>query len=59
MADPSITDNIGYIEAEGTYGRLAAELRGHPAPDNPKTSACTALSILNALSNRTNTIVLG
>ncbi len=59
VADPSVTDNIGRIEAEGTYGRLSAELRGHPDPDNPKTSACTALSILNALHNRTNTIVLG
>ncbi len=59
VADPGITDNIGRIEAEGRFGRLSAELSGHAAPDNPKTSACTALSIVNAIFNRSNTIVLG
>ena len=59
VADPSIDDNVGRFEAEGNYGRLTVELSGHPAPDNPKTSACTALSIVNALYNRTNSIVLG
>jgi len=59
VADPAITDNVGRIEAEGRYGRLMVELSGHAAPDNPKTSACTALSIVNAIRNRSNTVVLG
>ncbi len=59
VADPAITDNIGRIEAEGRYGRLTVELSGHAAPDNPKTSACTALSVVNAIHNRSNTIMLG
>jgi aspartate dehydrogenase len=59
VADPAVTENIGRIEAEGQYGRLTVELSGHPAPDNPKTSANTALSIVNAIYNRSNTIVLG
>lgn len=59
VADPAVMDNIGRIEAEGQYGHLTVELSGHAAPDNPKTSACTALSIVNAIRNRSNTIVLG
>lgn len=59
IADPAIDDNVGRIEAIGNYGNLTVELSGHPAPDNPKTSACTALSIVQALFNRTNSIVLG
>ena len=59
VADPAVTDNIGRIEAEGRYGRLSVELSGHAAPNNPKTSACTALSIVSAIQNRSNTIILG
>ena len=59
VANPGVTDNIGRIEAEGRYGRLSAELSGHAAADNPKTSACTALSIVNAIQNRSNTVILG
>lgn len=59
VADPAITDNIGRIEAEGRYGRLTVDMSGHAAPGNPKTSACTALSIVNAIRNRSNTVVLG
>lgn len=59
VADPSVADNIGRIEAEGRFGRLTVELSGHAAPENPKTSANTALSIVNAIRNRSNTVVLG
>ena len=58
VADPAAADNIGFIEAEGLYGRLSSELSGHAAADKPKTSACTALSIVNAIRNRTNTVIL-
>lgn len=59
VADPEVEGNIGRIEAEGVYGTLTVELSGHAAPDNPKTSASTALSIVNAVCNRTNTVVIG
>ena len=59
IADPDVKENIGRIEAEGRYGRLNAELSGHAVPNNPKTSACTAFSIVNAVQNRSNTVILG
>ena len=58
VADPTITDNIARIEATGTFGRLSVELAGPPAPDNPKTSAITAHSILHAIANRHATLVI-
>lgn len=59
VADPAVSGNTGRIEAKGQFGDLTVELSGHAAPDNPKTSASTALSIVNAIRNRSNTIVLG
>ncbi|MEC9152878.1 MAG: aspartate dehydrogenase [Pseudomonadota bacterium] len=59
IADPDVKENIGRIEAEGRYGRLNAELSGHAVPNNPKTSACTAFSIVNAVQNCSNTVILG
>jgi aspartate dehydrogenase len=59
VADPAAAPyNIGRIEADGAYGRLDVETRGLPAPENPKTSATTALSIVHAILKGTAPIVL-
>lgn len=58
VADPASGDNIGRIEASGTFGDLRVEFAGRPARDNPKTSAVTAHSILHAISNRDSIIVI-
>jgi aspartate dehydrogenase len=58
VADPTREHNSGRIEAEGRFGRMDIEMRGQPAPDNPKTSAVTALSMLRAIRNRDSTIVI-
>ena len=59
VADPNTTNNSGRIHAEGRFGRLEVEMEGQPAPDNPKTSASTALSIVHAIRNLTATVVIG
>ena len=58
VADPGLKENVGRIEAEGTFGRLSLECRGPQAPDNPKTSAVTAFSIVHAIENRARTLVI-
>lgn len=51
VADPTISDNIHEIEAEGASGYITIRLQGRPSPDNPKTSALTPFSVLRGLFN--------
>ena len=58
VADPQTTINSGRIEAEGAFGQMVMEMRGKPMPDNPKTSAVTALSLIYALNKETSRFVI-
>lgn len=59
VADPAAAPhNVGRIDAEGEFGKLTVECRGLPAPDNPKTSASTALSLTHAILKDTLRIVI-
>ena len=59
IADPAVApNNVGQIEAEGDFGRMTVECCGMPAPDNPKTSATTALSLTYALLRDQRSVVL-
>lgn len=59
VADPAVApNNVGRIDASGSFGTLTVECRGLPAPDNPKTSATTALSLTYAILRGTDTIIL-
>ena len=59
VADPDVApNNVGRIDAEGEFGKLTVECRGIPAPDNPKTSATTALSLAHAILKDTRTIIM-
>lgn len=48
-ADPSLSDPLGIIDAEGALGKFRFEILAYAAPDNPKTSRLTAYSLLLAL----------
>jgi aspartate dehydrogenase len=51
IADPDIDANIHEIEAESAAGRATFRFANAPSPDNPKTSAVTALSLAASIRN--------
>ncbi len=58
VADPGAVINRGQIDAVGRFGHMTLEMRGQPMPDNPKTSAVTALSMIRAINNATARVVI-
>lgn len=52
IADPTINANMHQIHAEGTFGTMDFSIAGHGLPDNPKSSALAAMSILADLAER-------
>ncbi|MDP1616327.1 aspartate dehydrogenase [Phenylobacterium sp.] len=46
ISSRKVTDPLGVITAEGDFGRFLFEIFAVAAPDNPKTSALTAHSLL-------------
>jgi len=58
VADPGCSTNIGRIDASGKYGTLSVECQNMPAPDNPKTSANTGLSMAHELLRGSCPIVI-
>lgn len=59
IADPSVERNTHTIEAEGSFGNMTATIGNLPMPGNPKTSYLAALSVLAALKNQGNPVVIG
>ena len=51
IADSSATVNSGVLEAWGPQGHLRVEVAGRAEPDNPKSSAIVADSIVASLRN--------
>lgn len=49
VADPNATGNTHEIEVESAAGRAVLVFDNRPSPENPKTSALTALSIVCAV----------
>nr|WP_232372337.1 aspartate dehydrogenase [Acuticoccus mangrovi] len=56
VADPAATANTHRLEAEGAFGRLDACFAARPLPDNPRSSALAAMSMVRALTDRTAAI---
>jgi aspartate dehydrogenase len=58
VADPSLRENVGRVEAEGALGVLRLEYSGRAMPDNPKTSVVTAHNMVHAILNRSSAFVI-
>ena len=56
IADPDISENIHEVQATGEFGRFSFEVRGQSLPDNPKSSALAAMSVVSKLEQETRRI---
>lgn len=52
IADPKMTGNRHEIDAVGSFGRFSFTIDGKALPENPKSSALTAMSVVRAIHNR-------
>mgnify|MGYP001817114031 FL=1 len=58
IADPDITRNVHEIVAEGGFGRFEFRIEGKSLPDNPRSSAITAMSVTREILNPGSPIVI-
>lgn len=58
IADPGVTRNVHSLEVEGGFGRFQLTIENEPLAANPKTSALTVYSIVRAIRNATNPVVI-
>ncbi|MBE0412243.1 aspartate dehydrogenase [Yoonia sp.] len=57
IADPQAQGNTHEIHAVGQFGELQFQITGKGLPDNPRSSALAAMSVLSALAERQKRIV--
>jgi len=58
VADPGVTRNVHEILAEGDFGRFEFRIEGDSLPDNPRSSAITAMSVVREILNPASPIVI-
>jgi aspartate dehydrogenase len=58
IADPDAERNIHEIVAEGDFGRYEFRIEGRSLPDNPRSSAITAMSVVREILSPTSPIVI-
>ncbi len=59
IADPAADKNIHHIKLSGDFGEAELTIKNEPLPENPKTSALAALSILGTLERIQSNIKYG
>lgn len=58
IADADITENIHEIQATGDFGNFQFQIRGKSLPDNPRSSALAAMSVVSKLEQLSKPIIL-
>ncbi|MBT8101934.1 MAG: aspartate dehydrogenase [Gammaproteobacteria bacterium] len=58
IADPGVSENIHEISAEGAFGRFDFQIRGRALPDNPRSSALAAMSVVRYALSQDAAIVV-
>ena len=56
IADPNVDQNIHEVVAIGEFGQFTFEINGHALPDNPKSSALAAMSVVSRVEQETQRI---
>jgi len=56
IADPNIDENIHEVRADGEFGQFSFEIRGRSLPDNPRSSALAAMSVVSMLEQEAGNI---
>lgn len=49
IADPTVSTNIHEIHVVGSFGEFEFRISGKPLPDNPKSSALAAMSVVDTI----------
>ncbi|MGJ8622739.1 MAG: aspartate dehydrogenase [Yoonia sp.] len=52
IADPSVTENIHEVHASGDFGHFRFTIAGKGLPENPRSSALAAMSVVSELVER-------
>ena len=58
IADPGVQRNTHEIVAEGDFGRFEFRIEGRSLPDNPRSSAITAMSVVREILKPTSRLVI-
>lgn len=56
IADPAVTANVHEIQASGDFGSFSFRIEGRALPDNPRSSALAAMSVVAAIRRQVATI---
>ncbi|MBT0958463.1 aspartate dehydrogenase [Alphaproteobacteria bacterium KMM 3653] len=56
LADPGISANIHEVTASGVFGAFTFRIEGKALPDNPRSSALAAMSVISAIERRRTAI---
>ena len=58
IADPGAQRNTHEIVAEGDFGRFEFLIEGKSLPDNPRSSAITAMSVVREILNPASPVII-
>ena len=58
IADPNVTQNMHEITAQGDFGEFHFQISGNALPDNPRSSALAAMSVLSKLDQLSRSMSL-
>ncbi len=56
IADPGLDENIHELRAVGDFGQFSFEVRGNALPDNPRSSALAAMSVVSRLEREAGNV---
>ncbi|MEO9823249.1 MAG: aspartate dehydrogenase [Paracoccaceae bacterium] len=58
IADAGVSSNIHEITGKGEFGSFAFQIAGTALPDNPRSSALAAMSVLSKINSLANSVTL-